>query len=99
MPRPTSKTIKDPWDGILEELANQGQRLPVGQGWMTIAELSRKLGKTACAVQSVIKSNRDKFERFNGTVPKNGKLVVRYWWRPIPLANQSKRLKTQGNTL
>jgi len=97
MPRPTSRTTNDPWAGLTANLATIGEKRPVGPHWLSSIEIARKLSKGLGATKMLIKRNRGQFEMFRGCVAKNGKLVNSVWWRPIPLAKQSKRLKTQGN--
>jgi hypothetical protein len=83
MPRkPSSGT--DAWAKLLAEAVLRSERLPVGDGWLTVAEICtrHKLGmdRAYSVVRDALQAG--KLEKFEGNVRDGSRLRKRVWYRP-----------------
>lgn len=85
MQRKASRNTEDKWAALLKEALQQNERLPQGDGWLTVAELSSKLkvslDRTYTLVSEMVAKKR--VEKFVGAVKTEKKLTRRIWYRPL----------------
>lgn len=79
------KSTDDKWAALLKEALQKNERLPVGDGWLTVPELATKLkvslDRTYTLVAEMVAKKR--VEKFVGAVKLDKKLARRVWYRPL----------------
>jgi hypothetical protein len=83
MPRkPSSGT--DAWAKLLAEAVLRAERLPTGDGWLTVAEISTRHKVSMDRIYSVVREGlrAGKLEKFDGNVRDGSRLRKRVWYRP-----------------
>jgi hypothetical protein len=84
MPQKASANTDAAWTRLLAEAVLRAERLPVGDGWMTVAEISTRhklsMDRTYTVVRDGLESG--KLEKFQGSVRDGSRLRKRVWYRP-----------------
>lgn len=85
MRQKASRSTDDKWAALLKEALQQNERLPQGDGWLTVSELATKLkvslDRTYTLVAEMVAKKR--VEKFVGAVKAEKKLTRRVWYRPV----------------
>jgi heme oxygenase len=78
-----SRATEDIWDKFKSALLSQGEIRPEGDGWLTFQEMMKRLGMTKGKLRRVMANAPESFEKFDGMVLKDTKLVRCVWYRPV----------------
>lgn len=74
----------DKWELFKQALLGQSERRPEGTGWLTFAEMMKKLGMKEGRLRKALAKNKSSYDSFIGLSYSNGRLTRNVWYRPKP---------------
>ncbi len=80
-----SKATSDPWAKLAERLRSR-DKTPEGEGWLTMPEIIKRMGKGKTTVRQGVAAEiqAGRMEVFKGHHIKEGRRCQQFWYRMKP---------------